>query len=72
MRLPFQLSCSGFNFPIVPTSTLVRWLSITSGHFIAEFDDAALVGFCLLQMEGKVSVELFEEGYPIANEDRKN
>jgi hypothetical protein len=41
-------------------------------HLIPKRDHAALVGFDLRQMEGNISVEFFEESYPIANQDRED
>ncbi len=43
-----------------------------SSHLVTKLHHAALIGFDLRQMEGDVSVQLFEEPYPIANQDRQD
>jgi len=43
-----------------------------SSHLVTKLHRAALVGFDLRQMESDVSVELLEERYPIANQDRQD
>jgi hypothetical protein len=43
-----------------------------SSRLVTKRDHAALVGFDLRQMEGNIPVELLEEGYPIANQDRQD
>ena len=40
-----------------------------SSHLVTKRDRAALIGFDLRQVEGDVSVELFEEWDPITNQD---
>ena len=49
----------------------VPWLA-TMSHLVTKLHHAALIGFDLRQMEGDVSVELLEERYPIANQDRQD
>src|SRR5437762_1109542 len=56
-----MLSCAG-----------VLWPAMMSSHFVTKLHHAALIGFDLRQMEGDVSVELLEEPYPIANQDRQD
>ena len=36
-------------------------LTAMDSHHIAQLNDAVLVGFCLRQMEGYISVELLDE-----------
>ena len=43
-----------------------------SSHVVTQLDHAALVGFDLREVEGDVFVELLEEWYPIANQDRQD
>jgi hypothetical protein len=50
----------------------VPWLATMSSHLVTKLHHAALIGFDLRQMEGDVSVELLEERYPIANQDRQD
>ena len=50
----------------------VRWLATMSSHLVTKLHHAALIGFDLGQMESDVSVELLEERYPIANQDRQD
>jgi len=51
----------------------VPWFNTTSSYLVTQLHHAALVGFDLRQMEGgDVSVELLEERYPIANQDRQD
>src|SRR5437763_11396309 len=50
----------------------VPWLATISLHLVTKLHRAALVGFNLHQMENDVSVELLEERYPIANQDRQD
>jgi hypothetical protein len=46
--------------------------ALSSSDLVMKLHHAALVGFDLRQMEGDVSVELFEEPYPIADQDRQD
>jgi len=50
----------------------VPWLATIPSHLITKPYRAALVGFDLRQMKGNVSVQLLEELYPIANQDRQD
>jgi hypothetical protein len=50
----------------------VPWLATMSSDLVTKLHHAALVGFDLCQMESDVSVELLEERYPIANQDRQD
>jgi len=43
-----------------------------SSYLVTQLHHAALVGFDLRQMQSDVSVELLEERYPIANQDRQD
>ena len=43
-----------------------------SSYLVTKLHHAALIGFDLRQMEVDVSVELLEERYPIANQDRQD
>jgi hypothetical protein len=47
-------------------------MPLASSHLVTKLHHAALIGFDLGQMEGDVSVELVEERYPIANQDRQD
>ena len=50
----------------------VPWPATMSSHLVAKLHHAALIGFDLRQMEGDVCIELLEERYPIANQDRQD
>ena len=50
----------------------VPWVAMMSSHLVTKLHHAALIGFDLGQMESDVSVELLEERYPIANQDRQD
>ena len=50
----------------------VPWFATMPSHFVAQRHHAALVSFDLREMEGDVPVELLEEPYPIANQDRQD
>src|SRR5262249_25123620 len=47
-------------------------LAAKSSHFVTKLHHAALVGLDLREMEGDIAVELVEEWYPVANQDRQD
>src|SRR5260370_6729746 len=50
----------------------VPWLATMSPHFVTKLHHAAFIGLDLRQIESDFSVELLEELYPIANQDRQD
>jgi len=57
------------NHPRRLTDSLQSLGAAMSLHLVTKLHHAALVGFDLRQMEGDVSVELFEERDPVTNQD---
>ena len=56
----------------MPLSSGTLSLATTPTHLVTQLNHAALVGFDLREVEGDVSIELVEEGDPIANQDRQD
>src|SRR4029077_17597544 len=50
----------------------VPWFTTMSSHLVTQLHHSALICFDLHQMKGNVSVELLEEGYAVANQDRQD
>src|SRR5450755_4588661 len=68
---------SEFLFKYSPAMDHRGWLKAfrvvsLSSHLVAQTQHPALIGFDLRHMEGDVSIELIEERYSIANQDRQD
>jgi hypothetical protein len=48
------------------------WFAAGFPHLVTQRHHAALIPFDLRQMEGDISVELFEEGDSVADQDRQD